>query len=145
MGFHMMLSLGQAARLTGLGKTTITRSIKAGKLSAGRNDDGSYSIDPSELARVYPYPAPGSETPVTGDVTGDVVQDATPEESHELELRNAALEQEVRGLRELLEEVRTSRDQIASTLRSVVAALPPPTTSALSAPVRRGWFWRRAG
>ena len=43
------VTLGQAARLTGLGKTTITRAIKAGKLSASRREDGSYEIDPSEL------------------------------------------------------------------------------------------------
>jgi excisionase family DNA binding protein len=47
-----MLSLGAAAKLTGLGKTTLARSIKAGRLSATRRDDGSYQIDPSELHRV---------------------------------------------------------------------------------------------
>ena len=50
-----MLSVGgQAARMTGLGKTTIARSIKAGRLSAARTDTGSYEIDAAELARVYP-------------------------------------------------------------------------------------------
>ena len=49
----MIMTLGQAARLTGRGKTTLTRAIKAGRLSATRSEDGSYAIDPSELARVY--------------------------------------------------------------------------------------------
>ena len=48
----MAISLGEAARLTGLGKTTLARAIKAGRLSATRTDIGSYQIDP--LARVYP-------------------------------------------------------------------------------------------
>jgi excisionase family DNA binding protein len=54
-----MLTLGQAARLTKLGKTTLARAIKAGRLSATRNDSGTYQIDPAELSRVYPFPAAG--------------------------------------------------------------------------------------
>ena len=49
-----MLTLGEASRLTGLGKTTIQRSIKAGRLSATRTELGSYQIDAAELDRVYP-------------------------------------------------------------------------------------------
>jgi excisionase family DNA binding protein len=49
----MELTLGQAAKVTGLGKTTLTRAIKRGHLSATRREDGSYAIDPSELSRVY--------------------------------------------------------------------------------------------
>ncbi len=48
-----MLTLGQAARLTGTSKTTLTRAIKAGRLSASRREDGGYRIDPAELSRVY--------------------------------------------------------------------------------------------
>ena len=48
-----MLTLGQAARIAGKGKTTLTRAIQAGRLSATRRDDGGYLIDPSELSRVY--------------------------------------------------------------------------------------------
>ena len=50
------LSLGQAARLTGLGKTTLARAIRAGRLSATRTETGGYSIEPCELARVFPTP-----------------------------------------------------------------------------------------
>ena len=45
-----MVTLGEAARLTGLGKTTLARAIKAGRLSATRTDLGSYQIDPSRRA-----------------------------------------------------------------------------------------------
>ena len=50
-----MLTLGQAARATGKAKVTLARAIKSGRLSATRSDDGSYAIDPAELARVYPF------------------------------------------------------------------------------------------
>src|SRR5215218_7199941 len=46
-------SLGQAARAVGKAKSTLSRDIKSGKISAARNPDGSISIDPAELHRVY--------------------------------------------------------------------------------------------
>lgn len=49
-----MLSLKQAAQRVGKGKSTLQREIKAGKLSATRDDKQRYKIDPAELARVYP-------------------------------------------------------------------------------------------
>ena len=51
--FPMLISLGHAARITRTSKPTIGRAIKSGRLSATRKDDGSYAIDPSELARVF--------------------------------------------------------------------------------------------
>lgn len=51
----MILTLRQAAELTGKSKSTLTRAIKSGRLSASRNEDGMYAIDPAELARAYPF------------------------------------------------------------------------------------------
>lgn len=48
------LSLAQAATLTGKSKSTLTRSIKSGRMSATRRADGTFGIDPAELLRVYP-------------------------------------------------------------------------------------------
>lgn len=44
----------EAAKAMGVGKSTVHRLIKAGRLSARRCDDGSYRVDASELARVFP-------------------------------------------------------------------------------------------
>lgn len=111
-----MLTLGQAARLAGTSKTTLTRSIKSGRLSAIRLDDGSYQIDPAELCRVY---AVRIETPVTVSATGGVVKETTPLEGPsatpcdpEVTARLAALDAEVLGLRELLAEVKSNRDEL---------------------------------
>jgi hypothetical protein len=49
----MHLSLGQAAKETGVDKSTISRAIKSGKLSATRKENGGYAIDPAELFRVF--------------------------------------------------------------------------------------------
>ena len=53
----MVYTLGQAAKAVGKSKTTISKAIQNGKISATKQANGSYKIDPSELHRVYP-PAP---------------------------------------------------------------------------------------
>ena len=60
----MHLSLGQAAKETGLDKSTISRAIKSGKLSATRKENGGYAIDPAELFRVFAPASKATEQPV---------------------------------------------------------------------------------
>jgi hypothetical protein len=55
-----MLSLVEAAKKIGI--TTLAKAIKSGRLSVSRKEDGSYEIDPAELARVYSFSAPGETT-----------------------------------------------------------------------------------
>ena len=40
------LHIGQAAKAAGMSKTSILRSIKAGRISAGRDEFGQYAIEP---------------------------------------------------------------------------------------------------
>ena len=48
----MKLTLGQAARQAGISKSYLSRLIKSGKVTAERQDNGEYRIDPSELDRL---------------------------------------------------------------------------------------------
>jgi len=50
----MELTLNQAAKEVGKAKSTLSKAIKSGKLSAALQEDGSYRIDASELFRVFP-------------------------------------------------------------------------------------------
>jgi hypothetical protein len=50
----MPLSLGQAAKACGRSKSALSRDVKAGRISAFRNPDGSLAIDPAELFRMFP-------------------------------------------------------------------------------------------
>jgi excisionase family DNA binding protein len=114
------LTLGQAARLTGLGKTTLARAIKAGRLSASRTETGSYQIDASELARVYPFPAPGTETDATAETvaaTSAAVHQATVA----LEAQIETLRQVGDLLREQLADVKQDRDQWRSQAERLAA------------------------
>jgi hypothetical protein len=103
-----MLTLGEAARHCGVPKSTLSRAIKSGRLSAGRDDKGSYSIDPAELFRVY-APKPAEEvaaTAATESADGGVAHDATPvltSEATATLIRNAQLEEQIKGLQSIVE------------------------------------------
>jgi hypothetical protein len=79
----MKHSLGTAAIATGKSKTTIHRAIKSGKLSAFKNDDGTFEIDPAELHRVFDPVTHGvtcnttMEQSVTPDATALIAQENT--------------------------------------------------------------------
>ena len=76
----MKHTLGTAAEAAGVSKSTIYRAVKAGRLSASRNDDGEYQIDPAELHRVYePVAARAEERVMTRGATADDTADGTPE------------------------------------------------------------------
>jgi transposase len=104
----MGLSLRNAAKEAGVGKSTILRAIQGGRLSAARTEDGGYDIDPAELFRVYP---PKSVERSGTDVQG---QDTPPPAP----AATAILEAQLEGLREILrradavaDELRQDRDK----------------------------------
>ena len=49
----MELSLSQAAKEANVAKSTISRAIEKGRLSARKDDLGRFHIDPAELFRVF--------------------------------------------------------------------------------------------
>jgi excisionase family DNA binding protein len=48
-----VFTITEAAKQTGLTRAAIHKAIKAGRLSATKDDSGNYSIDAAELFRVY--------------------------------------------------------------------------------------------
>ena len=132
-----MVTLGQAAKLVGRSKTALTRAINSGKLSANRNDDGSYSIDVSELSRVYQLL---SVTPETVTVDSKGVQRSTPPDTprdgilDEYVTRAAVAEAQLESMKVLLEEIKQSRDEWRSQAQQLALTG--------SAPQHRS-LWRR--
>ena len=103
----MGYALGQAAKAVGMSKTSIFRSIKAGRISAGRNELGQWAIEPCELHRVYP---PLTDENDTGNGTGE--RAVTGEDTALLETKSRAslLEQRISDLRTILDDMRGQRD-----------------------------------
>lgn len=126
-----MVTLGNAAKQLGISKPTISKAIAKGHLSAARRDDGSFAIDPSELVRWWDgvkhrfQPQPVIELQsATHSEDGETTRSngvAHRQLEHpgngdnEVARRLAALEAEVRGLRELVTEVKASRDDAKAT------------------------------
>lgn len=120
------LSLSRAAKLAGKSKSTINRAIKTGKISATRHEDGSYSIDPAELARAFDIEPTG----------GAKRRDAEPDETLLLE-RIAALEAMLNREREISFDLKEDRDRWRQ--QAILLTDQRSTTNAGS-----GWqFWRK--
>lgn len=121
------LSLSQAAKLTGKSKSTINRSIKTGKLSAIRHEDGSYSIDPAELSRAFNLePQEGAKR-----------SDAEPDGTRLLE-RLEALEAMLNREREIVADLKEDRDRWRQQATALLIDQRANT------PVRTKWWpWRR--
>jgi len=108
----MKLSMGQAAKEAGVSKTSISRAINSGRLSASKVDGIGYQIDPSELFRVFPRNRNAyskKEQSVTHNVT-DEVAPSNPLEFLRLEIENLALKREVSLLTERVDDLRKERD-----------------------------------
>jgi len=137
------LSLRDAGREVGVSKSTIFRAIKSGRMSAMRDDDGNFAIDPAELFRVYP-PRQALER-AAAMPSG---QGAPSSETSE----TPALRAEIEGLRAQLQLMREKDDEIINELKGQRDSWQRQAESAIRivdqrpAEVRRGWFgWRKAG
>src|SRR3954453_14527303 len=110
----MFYTLGTGAKAAGTSKASIWRAIKSGRISATREADASFRIDPAGLHRVFP-PVPRAEPAEPGSVavtgrglkqTETLVETAnptrTPSEPRDTALQAARLEAELAGVRELL-------------------------------------------
>lgn len=123
------LSLSQAAKLTGKSKSTINRAVKSGKISATRHDDGSYSIETSELTRAFDTGTHGadqrSSTALVG-TDGDTL----------LKQRIEALEQLLEREREVTADLKEDRDRWRQQATALLADQRPQQQ-------RNWWRWRR--
>ena len=136
------LTLGQSAKLAGVCKTTVTRAINSGRMSAERQADGSYRIDPAELSRVYDIRI--DETPPTVAATGAVVHRANPardtSDTPDSVIRLVDLDTEVKALREMLARA----DQQADDRRQERAGCRSTRLLTDQRPAR-SWWKRLAG
>jgi excisionase family DNA binding protein len=134
----MSYTIGQAAKATGRSKPTISRAIKSHKISATKQEDGSFLIDPAELHRVFP--------PVTSSNNDNpnLKRSETP-------IPQAQLQREIDLLREVItdkdgviDDLRQRLDSEAEERRKVQAQLTALLTDQRpkpEEPVRRSW-WR---
>lgn len=142
-------TLGEAAKQAGLSKPTVSKAISSGRLSAEKQPDGSYRIQPAELFRVYP-----PETRVTRSDRNDVDEQETgPEDgladgeilllrerlallAAERERERAQLTDQIQDLRRRLDGEAETRRTEAEERRKLTAVLTDQRERG-----RRRWWW----
>ena len=148
----MKHTLGTAAKACGVGRTTILRAIKTGKISALKDDKGSYAIDPAELHRVFPPVASEQieeqqmERDATGNGTG-----GTAVLLAKIEGLEALLDREretVTDLRRRLDDEAAERRRLTALLTHQPESKPeaapvPPSSLELDATANKGKLWQK--
>lgn len=153
----MSWSISQAAKETGLSKSTISRAIKAGRISALRQDDGAYLIEPAELFRVYPRGVAQPSPDASHEAVRNPHEEAYATPSHNVEIlqvklamTEAMLQQEKENSRRQQETVDDLRRRLDAASEKVLA-LAQPTQRASdvlydtprSPPQPRRWWFRK--
>jgi len=128
----MFYTLGQAATVTGKSKTTISRAIASGRISAHPQGNGSYQIDPAELHRVFP--------PVSANGNSDPAELRTETQNEtnmlrrELEILHEERQREREQSRETIDDLRQrlnkadqERQEAQTKLTALITYQPPAT------------------
>jgi excisionase family DNA binding protein len=104
----MVYTLGEAAKATSKSKATISKAIKNGRISAHKDETGTFHIDPSELHRVYP-PTAYSERKETPENTPERTNiDGT---IRELQARLEATHERLSDKETVIADLREDRDR----------------------------------
>ncbi len=140
----MEMSLSAAARASGLSKSTLSRAIKSGRLSARRAEGGSgWIVDAAELFRAYPTAAARPDAPHDEATPAPWRATQPPDASHDearsalalleqaLAYERAALERE----REVTADLRQRLDRSDERVRALLGQAAP-TPSPVPTPTR---------
>lgn len=137
------LSIREAVKHYQISRPTLTKALKSGKVSGVKDSQGTWSIDPSELARVYQPRADESNEPeqaFSGQLEANLAINNTPDSAEMKALRMQLAEVELRAVKaetradaaELLAKERAER------IEDLRRMLPPPET-----PRKHRWWQRK--
>lgn len=125
------LTLGEAARASGMDRSTIRRAIRRGALSASKDALGVWRVEPAELHRVY-KPAVGPTEAgegVSEGALGESTSDALGSTSDAL----------IAELRAVIADLRQERDRLLTIAERQSLPAPQPETKPMS-----WWRWLRS-
>jgi len=141
-----ILSISEAARTWRMGRTTIQRAIREGRLSAAIQLNGSKGIDTSEMVRVFGEPCidtsnePVSDTGQKASSVRPMQVDTETTSQHDAPQAVAALQAQIRLLEAQLVDARDRELWFRRQLEEIQRLLPAPTSPPKPSPPRRVWF-----
>ena len=149
-----ILSISEAARTWRVGRTTIQRAIREGRLSAAIQPNGGKGIDTSELVRVFGEPCSdaggdadrdtGGDAPTPPTTAGSIQADTEAPSQRDAPQAVVALQAQVRLLETQLAEAHDRELWFRRQLEEVQRLLPAPAPSPPPKPAppshRRMWL-----
>ena len=141
---HGKLVHCEAVKHYQVSRPTLTKALKSGKVSGAQDGHGKWSIDPSELARVYQPRMNTSDAPkqvLNGQPSGKLTAQNTPDPA-ELEALRAQLAEVELARRKLKPAPMQPNCWRRNALRGsrIFTVLPPPNSLK-----KRRWWQRSSG
>jgi hypothetical protein len=137
------ISAKEAATLVGLSKGAIINSIKSGRLSAEKDLNGEWKIEPVELFRVYP-PVNSGYTPVGIGIEHHDTPTNTHNMQREIDLLREMLlakDEVIKAKEDALEDLR--RALLVIEARSATPTPPAPVVESVPQTEQSKGFWAR--
>lgn len=143
-----LISISEAARLTGKARSTLHKYIKQGKLSTTTDQNtGNKSIETSELIRVFGKISNLSTTDSDSVTRVSKLQQETPSTTQSLQIKLQLLEQEnahLKAEKELLSKNLDDIRQAMLLIESKLPTTPEPVAPVLPVPTKKPWqFWKK--
>lgn len=140
-----LVSISEAARLTGKARSTLHKYIKQGKLSTTTDQNtGNKSIETSELIRVFGKISNPSTTDSDSLTHVSKLQQETPSPTQSLQIKLQLLEQENAHLKAEKELLSKNLDDIRQAMLLIESKLPTSPEPVTPVPTRKSWqFWKK--
>ncbi len=140
-----LVSISEAARLTGKARSTLHKYIKQGKLSTTTDQNtGNKSIETSELIRVFGKISNSSTTDSDSVTNVSKLQQETPNTTQSLQIKLQLLEQENAHLKAEKELLSKNLDDIRQAMLLIESKLPTTPEPVAPVPAKKPWqFWKK--
>ncbi|MBP6437051.1 MAG: hypothetical protein KA288_06585 [Paludibacteraceae bacterium] len=140
-----LVSISEAARLTGKARSTLHKYIKQGKLSTTTDPvTGNKILDTSELIRVFGKISNLKTTDSDSVTSESKLQQTTHSGTQSLQVKLQLLEQENTHLKAEKELLSKNLDDIRQAMLLIESKLPTTPEPAAPTPTKKSWaFWKK--
>lgn len=140
-----LVSISEAARLTGKARSTLHKYIKQGRLSTTTDQNtGKKNIETSELIRVFGNISNLSATASASVTSVSKLQQETPNDTQSLQAKLQLLEQENTHLKAEKELLSKNLEDIRQAMLLIESKLPTTPEPVASVPTKKPWqFWKK--